>query len=114
MRTLLLIPVLVLAGGCTATYHEPAPPRDHPANPSAESTAAAPESRALATPAAAGTTSPGTSIGQEHGGAPSPPGEAAAMLYACFMHPEVTSDQPGQRCPKCGMKLVKREGAAHP
>jgi FtsP/CotA-like multicopper oxidase with cupredoxin domain len=25
-------------------------------------------------------------------------------VYACPMHPEVTSDQPG-RCPKCGMKL---------
>jgi FtsP/CotA-like multicopper oxidase with cupredoxin domain len=27
------------------------------------------------------------------------------MLYACPMHPEVTSDEPG-RCPKCGMKLL--------
>jgi FtsP/CotA-like multicopper oxidase with cupredoxin domain len=28
-----------------------------------------------------------------------------AVSYACPMHPEVTSDQPG-RCPKCGMKLL--------
>jgi FtsP/CotA-like multicopper oxidase with cupredoxin domain len=26
-------------------------------------------------------------------------------IYACPMHPDVTSDQPG-RCPKCGMKLL--------
>jgi hypothetical protein len=29
-------------------------------------------------------------------------------VYACPMHPEVTSDQPG-KCPKCGMTLVKKK-----
>lgn len=29
--------------------------------------------------------------------------------YVCPMHPEVTSDKPGN-CPKCGMKLVKKTG----
>jgi FtsP/CotA-like multicopper oxidase with cupredoxin domain len=34
-----------------------------------------------------------------------PPADAGPVVYACPMHPEVTSDQPG-RCPKCGMKLL--------
>jgi FtsP/CotA-like multicopper oxidase with cupredoxin domain len=33
------------------------------------------------------------------------PADAGPVAYACPMHPEVTSDQPG-RCPKCGMKLL--------
>ena len=37
---------------------------------------------------------------------------AAPVTYACPMHPEVTSDQPG-RCPQCGMKLLAAP-AGHP
>ncbi len=37
-----------------------------------------------------------------------PPSEAAH--WTCVMHPEIHQDKPGQ-CPKCGMTLVKKEGA---
>jgi FtsP/CotA-like multicopper oxidase with cupredoxin domain len=33
------------------------------------------------------------------------PEGAGPVIYACPMHPEVTSTEPG-RCPKCGMKLL--------
>jgi len=36
-----------------------------------------------------------------------------AVIYACPMHPLVTSDQPG-RCPQCGMKLLVTALATQP
>jgi hypothetical protein len=41
---------------------------------------------------------------------------SVAKSYTCPMHPEVTSDAPGE-CPKCGMDLVAKDdegaGTAH-
>jgi FtsP/CotA-like multicopper oxidase with cupredoxin domain len=36
------------------------------------------------------------------------PDAAGQVTYACPMHPDVTSAEPG-RCPKCGMKLLARQ-----
>jgi len=33
---------------------------------------------------------------------------AHVQQYTCSMHPEVVKDAPGD-CPKCGMKLVKKQ-----
>jgi heavy metal-binding protein len=41
------------------------------------------------------------------------PAGAGPVTYACPMHPEVTSDQPG-RCPKCGMKLLASQPGSQP
>ena len=35
--------------------------------------------------------------------------EHQSINYTCPMHPEVVSQQAGN-CPKCGMKLVPKEG----
>jgi FtsP/CotA-like multicopper oxidase with cupredoxin domain len=39
------------------------------------------------------------------------PADAGPVTYACPMHPEVTSQEPG-RCPKCGMKLLATQAPA--
>jgi hypothetical protein len=130
-RLLPMLGMLVL-GGCASTYSDPVLPAHHPANPAAEVAAAGEPSRTLdvtgASPAPsqpAGTEQRGDDeakpapssqpAGHEHDGlTPGAGTSASSALYVCPMHPEVTSDKPDQRCPKCGMKLKKKEGAKQP
>jgi hypothetical protein len=91
LQKLFLAMIAIVAVGC-AQPTSTSVGTDHPANPDAQ---------------AAPLTAPNTL----HASAPSPPPTHIATtqpLYVCPMHPEVTSDKPGQ-CPKCGMTLVKRQ-----
>src|SRR5215218_1630457 len=36
------------------------------------------------------------------------------VVYACPMHPDVTSTKPGRRCPKCRMELRPVQPEAEP
>ena len=108
MKHLLMVPLLAAASaGCTTTPATRPVPADHPASAHAVSSAIPEPSRTLSNPdpvfvAPSATPAPATQ-----------PGAAQQQaLYACPMHPEVTSSEPS-RCPKCGMKLVKSEQGGH-
>lgn len=44
-----------------------------------------------------------------HATAAAPDAGADALVYACPMHPDVTSTKAGELCPKCNMQLVPRK-----
>lgn len=122
MRHLLLLAALISLGGCAAPYADPPLPTDHPANPGAMEAPAPQRSRTLeaaepgAVPAISGER-PMHDAGHDMAGDAQPDNaakSAPAALYACPMHPMVTSDKPGQRCPKCGMKLQPTPKAGGP
>jgi Heavy metal binding domain len=128
-------PAAALLSGCAFTNPPPLPP-DNPANPEVADSAPPPESLLVAdgttraiskrlrqVPAAAEL--PATEDGgMDHGGMQhegtkpeeqrqsgdaSQEQQKPGGVYTCPMHPEVTSDKPGN-CPKCGMKLDEKGG----
>lgn len=83
--------LVALVFGC-ANGSVPPPSGAHPASPSA------PEGASTTTTTAVASTTSSAHEGHDH----------AATVYTCPMHPEITSDKPGQ-CPKCGMNLVPKK-----
>ncbi|MCI0364477.1 MAG: hypothetical protein L0Y44_13620 [Phycisphaerales bacterium] len=107
----------VILVGCAGRYIEPSPSLDHPANPAAAEAVPPVRSQTLDLAAAEPVTpakAPSDMEHARHGHAghesakPTATPSDSAILYVCPMHPEVTSDKPDARCPKCGMKLVKK------
>jgi hypothetical protein len=94
---------LAFIAGCAGRSAGPELPADHPARPDA---AAAPLPQRSSTLAAGpGAPAAPTSVAT----APAAAATDGPAVYACPHHPEVTSDKPGQLCPKCGMLLGKKE-----
>lgn len=120
MRSIALI-TLVGAGllsGCAGQQTAQELPSDHPASPSARTSPLPPNSPTLqqqpmaegpdSVPAGHDAKAPAAGAAHDHHGsgqADAQRTQPAAAAYVCPMHPEVTSDDPNARCPKCGMKL---------
>ncbi len=100
MKRVFLIALAVLIAACSSANLDPLPGRRPDDGPAARATRPEVSLRADEFDAA----SPVSVAEAEKGGG----GEPAHAMYACPMHPEVTSETPGT-CPKCGMELVKKE-----
>lgn len=113
MKIQILMATLLPLGGCASSYSPSSFPPDHPASPEAVGASPVPRSHTLDLEEVDPVGTPSAKEPMEHAGhMKDAPSEAsptlaptAATLYTCPMHPEVTSDKPGERCPKCNMKL---------
>jgi hypothetical protein len=104
----------VLLGGCAGGTAGTWPADDHPANPNAT---AAPLP-AVSTTLSVASTQPSQPAADadhthsHHEPAATAPADQNAAVYVCPHHPEVTSTDPNARCPKCHMKLVRKDPPA--
>lgn len=103
--------LVMSVAGCASNFVPQEPPPDHPASPMAAAGRPALRTRVLHGPALerSGDATHDAHAGPPPGGNRAPGSDRPGDLYACPMHPEVTSDGPGT-CPKCGMPL-EQQGA---
>ena len=101
--------VLFLAG-CAPSAAPLKIGNDHPASPDGPAAPMPPPTNTLAIgeSSQAGPPNPTSEMQHDAGRAMGHDGQVAQPLYACPMHPEVTSTNPNEVCPKCNMKINKR------